>query len=65
MKTEKKKLEDIAMKHISNQTALKVFLKYCKNDWGEFPYSKVEEEKVEICLENFKKDKPQYAQYVS
>ena len=59
------KLEKVAMDHIENQTALEAFLKYCKNDWGEFPYSRVDTESVENCLKNFKKDHPEYADFIS
>jgi hypothetical protein len=59
------KLEKVAMRHIKDQRALKAFLKYCKNDWGEFPYSQENPEDVENCLENFKKDHPEYAEHIS
>jgi hypothetical protein len=59
------KLEKVAIDHIDNQTALDAFLKYCKVGWGCFPYSDVDPEQVETCLGNFKKDHPEYAQYVS
>jgi hypothetical protein len=60
-----KKLENEAMGHIKDQTALKAFLKYCKVRCGWFPYSDADPEQVETCLGNFKKDYPEFAQYVS
>lgn len=59
------KLEKVAICHIENETALKAFLKYCKVRCGWFPYSEVDPGQVETCLENFKKDYPTYAEYVS
>ena len=59
------KLEKVANRHIENQTALKAFLKYCKVHCGWFPYSQVDAESVETCLDNFKRDHPEYAQFVS
>ena len=64
----KKKLDVLASKYINNQVALKAFLKYCKVGCGWLPYSMMDEEKdseqVEICLKNFKKDHPIYAEHI-
>lgn len=69
------KVEKVAINHLknpmmddpANQKALKAFLKYCKVHCGWFPYSEENPEQVEICLENFKKDKDmlQFAEYFS
>ena len=59
------KLEKVAIDHINNQTTLKAFIKYCKVHCGWFAYSQVNPEEVETCLENFKKDHSEYAQYIS
>ena len=59
------KLENVANRHIMDQSTLKSFLKYCKVHCGWFPYSQVDAQSVEICLNNFKKDHPERAQYIS
>lgn len=59
------KLEKVAIRHISDQTALKAFLKYCKVGCGWLPYSEVDSEQVKTCLENFKKEHPRYAEHIS
>jgi hypothetical protein len=58
------KLGKVANCHIENQTALKAFLKYCKVNCGWFPYSQVDPEDMGNCLDNFKKDHPEYDRYI-
>jgi hypothetical protein len=59
------KLEKVANCHIEDQTALKAFLKYSKVNCGWFPYSLVNPEDVRNCLDNFKKDHPEYLRHIS
>lgn len=59
------KLEFVANRHIGDQMALKVYLKYCKVHCGWLSDSPVDVQSVETCLDNFKKDHPEFAQYVS